>query len=141
MGERQMVLCRGLRGATTVEHNEPAEIVAGTVDLLRAMIDANGLRPADVASAIFTVTPDLNAAYPALAARELGWTQVALMCATEIAVPGSLPLCIRVLIHWNTDRPQGELRHVYLHGATVLRPDLVCDPMPSTTSDLTGDTQ
>jgi len=78
----------------------------------------------DVASAFFTVTPDLTTAFPARAARELGWQHVALLDAQEIPVPGSLPRCVRVLIHWNTDKPQAEIRHVYLRGAASLRPDL-----------------
>lgn len=118
------VCCRGVRGATTVEQNEPAAIIEATSELLLALIEANGLLAEDVASAFFTVTADLDAAYPARAARELGWTDVALMCAGEIPVPGSLPRCIRVLIHWNTESAQSEVRHIYLREATALRPDL-----------------
>jgi len=116
--------CRGLRGATTVEQNQAPAILAATRELLEALIHANGLRSEEVASAIFTVTADLDAAYPARAARELGWTDVALMCATEVPVPDSLPRCIRVLIHYNTTQTQSEMKHIYLRGATVLRPDL-----------------
>jgi len=118
------VYCRGLRGATTVEENDDRAILAATGELLRALIQANALLPEDVASAIFTVTTDLDAAYPARAARELGWTDAALMCATEVPVPDSLPRCIRVLIHCNTTKTQKEMQHIYLRGATVLRPDL-----------------
>jgi chorismate mutase len=116
--------CRGLRGATTVEENGSQAILDATIELLQALIHSNDLRPEDVASAIFTVTTDLDAAYPARAARELGWTDVALMCATEVPVPDSLPRCIRVLIHCNTTRAQNDMKHIYLRGATVLRPDL-----------------
>jgi chorismate mutase len=88
------------------------------------MIRRNGIRPEDVASAIFTTTTDLNAEFPALAARQLGWTNVALMCFHELDVPGSLRKCIRILIHWNTDKPAHEIQHVYIKGAANLRPDL-----------------
>lgn len=116
---------RGVRGAATVEADSPEEILEVSRELLQAILDANpGLRPEDLASAFFTVTDDLQAAYPAQAARQLGWDLVPLMCAREIPVPGSLPRCIRVLIHWNTDLPQKSIQHVYLGAATVLRPDL-----------------
>jgi len=115
---------RGIRGATTTDNTSEA-ILAATRELLEALIAANKLDPNDVASAIFTVTPDLTAAFPAQAARELGWSHVALFSAQEMTVPGSLPHCIRVLIHVNTHRRQDEMVHVYLRGATVLRPDLV----------------
>lgn len=118
------VYCRGVRGATTVDRNEAEAIVGATMELLTALTQANDLRPEDVASAIFTVTPDLDATYPAIAARKLGWTDVALLCATEIPVPNSLPHCIRVLIHWNTDKSQHDLRHIYLNEARSLRPDI-----------------
>jgi chorismate mutase len=88
------------------------------------MIQANGVAAQDVASAFFTVTPDLTAAFPARAAREIGWQHVALLDAQEIPVPGSLPRCVRVLVHWNTDRSQEQIQHVYLRGAAALRPDL-----------------
>jgi chorismate mutase len=118
---------RGVRGATIAERDDAEAILASTRDLLLAIMEANpGLEPADVGSAIFTVTEDLHAAYPARAARELGWVQVPMMCAREIPVPGSLERCIRVLLHWNTDRAQGEIHHVYLGEAGRLRPDL-CD--------------
>lgn len=115
--------CRGIRGATTVERNEREEILAATTELLELLIARNDLRAGDVASAIFTVTGDLDAEFPALAARMLGWSGVALMCMREIPVPGSLPLCIRVLLHVNTERSAGEINHAYLHGAVNLRPD------------------
>jgi chorismate mutase len=118
------ICCRGLRGATTAERDDADAILDATRGLLDALIRENDLRPEDVASAFFTVTPDLSAAYPARAARDLGWTHVALMCASEIPVPAGIPRCIRVLIHWNTDRSQAELHHIYLHEARTLRPDL-----------------
>jgi chorismate mutase len=120
-----MTVCRGLRGATTVRENDAAAILAATSELLQTLIAANGLLEQDVASVFFTATPDLDAVYPAVAARELGWTQTALICVQEMAVPGSLPRCIRVLIHWNTDRGPDQLHHVYLNEARALRPDRV----------------
>lgn len=118
---------RGVRGAAIAERDDAEAILASTRDLLQAILEANpGLEPAAVGSAIFTVTEDLQAAYPARAARELGWVQVPMMCAREIPVPGGLARCIRVLLHWNTDRAQGDIRHVYLGEAGRLRPDL-CD--------------
>ncbi len=114
--------CRGIRGATTVEHNDREEILATTAELLQLMISQNELLAEDVASAIFTVTADLDAEFPALAARRLGWTEVALMCAQEIPVPGSLGMCIRILLHVNTTRSAAEIQHVYIRGAVNLRP-------------------
>ena len=115
--------CRGIRGATTVEENTAEAILAATRELLVCIVEANGLEVEDVASAIFTATPDLTAAFPAQAAREMGWHNVALLDAQEIPVPGSLERCIRVLIHWNTEKSAAEIRHVYLRGARTLRPD------------------
>lgn len=103
--------------------NDPAEILAATDELLRALIDANGLQPDDIVSGLFTVTNDLDAAFPARAAEEFGWNIVALLHATEIPVPGSLPKCIRLLVHAYTARSRGEIKHCYLRGATALRPD------------------
>ena len=116
--------CRGVRGATTVETNSAVAILAATRELLTRIINANGVAVDDIASTFFTVTPDLTAAFPAQAARELGWQHAALLDAREIPVPGSLPRCVRVLIHWNTPKSQAEICHVYLRGATSLRPDL-----------------
>ncbi len=118
-----MILCRGVRGATTVERNTREAILRGTRELLTQMIEANGIHPDDVASAIFTTTPDLKAEYPALAARQLGWHDVALLCTHEMAVPHGLKHCIRVLLHWNTDKLASEIQHVYIKGAVKLRPD------------------
>lgn len=114
---------RGVRGATVAAANTPDAILSATRELLQALRDANELDPADIASILFTTTADLTAEYPAAAARRLGWTDTALMCAHELAVPGGLPLCVRVLIHWNTDRRPDQVRHIYLHAAAQLRPD------------------
>jgi chorismate mutase len=116
--------CRGVRGATTVERNDREEILTATRQLLALMIRRNNIDKLDVASAIFTTTPDLDAEFPALAARQLGWLEVPLLCGHELSVPGSLTLCIRVLVHWNTDRAQNEIEHIYIRDAVRLRPDL-----------------
>jgi chorismate mutase len=113
----------GIRGATTVERNDAAEILAATDEMLRAIIDANDLQPDDIVSAFFTVTPDLDAAFPARACEDFGWNIVALLHSSEIPVPGSLPKCIRILVHAYTTRSRTEIKHCYLRGATVLRPD------------------
>ena len=117
---------RGIRGATTASGDDEASILSATEALLRAILEANPtLRSEEIASAWFTLSDDLSAAYPARAARTLGWTAVPLMCAREIPVPGGLPHCIRVLIHWNTSLPQSEIHPVYLGEARSLRPDLI----------------
>jgi chorismate mutase len=117
---------RGIRGATTISEDTPESILLATRELLLAILEANhSLRSQEIASVLFTVTDDLRAAYPALAAREIGWEEVPLMCAQEIPVRGGLEKCIRVLIFWNTNIPQSEVRHVYLKEAARLRPDLV----------------
>ena len=115
--------CRGIRGATTAEDNTREAILEATHDLLIRMIEANDLCVEDIASAIFSATPDLNAEFPAVAARELGWLDTALICTHEMAVPGSLERWIRVLIHWNTTRRADEIVHVYIRGARNLRPE------------------
>lgn len=116
---------RGIRGATTVDRNDPSEIREATKELLQAILQENALNTEDIVSAIFTVTPDLNADFPASSARAIGWTLVPLLCATEIPVPGSLPHCIRVLLHVNTTRGQREIRHIFLRNAAMLRKDLI----------------
>lgn len=118
---------RGIRGATTVECNEREAILAATRELLQAIAQQNELQVDDIASAFFTVTDDLDATFPAQAARQLGWTGVALMCMREIPVPGSLGKCIRVLLHVNTTRSLAEMRHVYLRDAVVLRPSFALE--------------
>ena len=115
-------VCRGIRGATTVTANTAEDIHEATTELLSVVIRLNDLHPDDVASAVFTTTTDLTATFPALAARELGWTEVPLLCAHEMAVPGALALVVRVLLHVNTTRAASDIRHVYLKGARVLRP-------------------
>ena len=116
---------RALRGATTVEANEPNAIVAGTAELLREILNRNEVQPDDVVSVLFTATDDLSAEFPAVAARSVGLAEVPLMCAREMPVPGSVRRCIRVMMHLYTKRTVQELEHVYLHGASRLRSDLV----------------
>jgi chorismate mutase len=118
------MLCRGVRGATTADANSREEILTATRQLLALMIRINGIEPEDVGSAIFSLTRDLDAEFPALAARQLGWLDVPLLCTYEVDVPGSLRRCVRVLVHWNTSKPQDEIRHVYIKEAVKLRPDL-----------------
>ncbi len=116
---------RGVRGAIDVSDDRPEEILFATRELLSGMLEANpDLRSEDIASVIFTTTDDLKTAYPARAAREMGWDAVPMICSWEIPVPGGLPRCIRVLLHWNTDLAQQAVRHVYLGSAAGLRPDL-----------------
>jgi chorismate mutase len=119
-----MTVCRGVRGATTVLADDRDQILTATRQLLALMIRRNGIDASDVASAIFTVTEDVSAEFPAFAARQLGWLEVPLLCGCELMVPDSLPRCIRVLLHWNTNKSQSEIHHVYLHEAERLRPDL-----------------
>ena len=114
-GEGQGTVCRGVRGATTVEANTREAILKATRQLLALIIRRNGIDPKDIGSAIFTVTRDLNAEFPALAARQMGWLDVPLLCGYEVEVPGSLMACVRILIHWNTDRSQTDIHHVYIH--------------------------
>ncbi|MFN8471670.1 MAG: chorismate mutase [Anaerolineae bacterium] len=116
-------MCRGVRGATVAEENTREAILDATRELLFRLTLANDLRPDDIASVIFSVTPDLTAEFPAVAARQLGWTDVALLDTVELDVPGALPRCIRILIHWNTTRTPQEIVHVYLREAERLRPD------------------
>jgi chorismate mutase len=118
-------ILRGLRGATTATANTSEAILEATEELLRDLQAGNGFAPADVESAIFTSSPDLTADYPARAARRLGWTDVPLLGAAEVAVPppNGLPRCIRVLLHFYTAKAPGELKHTYLREAARLRPD------------------
>jgi len=118
------IACRGVRGAISCASNTREAIIEATNTLLLAVIDANGVTIADVASIWFTTTTDLYAEFPAVAARKIGFTDTALMNAHEMTVPGALPLCIRLIMHWNTHKAQSEITHVYLGGAAVLRPDL-----------------
>lgn len=116
---------RGIRGAITASDNHPEAILSATQTLLKEILEANPALETDaIASVLFAVTPDLNAVYPAQAARELGWHHIPLLCFQDIPVPGGLPRCIRILIHWNTPLPAEQIRHVYLGAAAILRPDL-----------------
>ncbi len=116
---------RGIRGAISVEENTPDAIFAATRELMDEVVARNQLNVDDVASVLLTMTPDLNAAFPAKAVRSVpGWEWVPLMCSSELNIEGSLPQCVRVLLHVNTDLGQDALNHVYLKAATVLRPDL-----------------
>ncbi|OGO61139.1 MAG: chorismate mutase [Chloroflexi bacterium RBG_19FT_COMBO_48_23] len=113
--------CRGIRGAITVSENTEEAIIATTKELLQRMIKVNEVKISDIACILFTTTSDLNAAFPAAAARRLGWTQVPLLCGHEMNVPGSLARCLRVLVLFNTDKRNEEIVHVYLGGAETLR--------------------
>jgi len=120
-----MTFVRGFRGAITVDENTEQAILSATETLFRAIIRENGLAPEDVSAVWLTTTADLNAAFPAKAVRQIpGWQWVPLMCAQEIAVPNSLPRCIRVMLLAHTQKTQKEVRHVFLNDAVSLRPDL-----------------
>jgi chorismate mutase len=116
------MVCRGIRGATTLEANTREEVLAATRELLEQMIAANGVREEDVACILFTTTPDIDAEFPAVAAREMGFSQAALMCGHEMNVPGGLPMCLRILILFNTEIRAEEIIHIYIKGAKGLRP-------------------
>lgn len=119
-------MIRGVRGAITIESNTPELIYSETEKLVKAMVKANNIEPEDIASVIVTTTPDINTAFPAKAVRSIeGWKYVPTMCTHEMDVPGALPLCIRVLMHVNTNIPQKDIHHIYLNDAVKLRPDLV----------------
>jgi chorismate mutase len=120
----EAIRLRGIRGATTVDANTKEDILQATNELLSALIQANNIRRDDVASVFFSTTSDLNAEFPAVAARQMGWSHVALMCGHEMNVPGSLPMCLRITMHVNTAKPQDQVQFVYLRGARALRPDL-----------------
>jgi chorismate mutase len=123
--EENSMSIRGIRGATTVSQDTSEVILDGTRELLKEiLLDNPSLKKEDLASAFFTVTDDLCAVYPAKAARQMGWELVPLMCAREISVPDGIQHCIRVLLHWNTSLSQREVKHIYLHAAARLRPDL-----------------
>jgi chorismate mutase len=115
---------RAVRGAIQVDGNERDEILAGTSELVTAVLQRNDIDPDDLISIVFTATPDLTAEFPAYAARQMGLTDVPLLCTTEIAVPGSMPRVLRLLAHVETTRSRPEIRHVYLRGAAALRTDL-----------------
>ena len=115
---------RAIRGATTVERDDPQSIAEATAELVRELASRNGLETDDVVSAFFTVTPDLASGFPATAAREALWGDVPMLCTVEIPVPGALPRCVRLLVHVESALGRGEIRHVYLRGARALRPDI-----------------
>jgi chorismate mutase len=121
---------RGIRGAITAEANAVEAMLEATRELLAEMVRANEVEPDEIAAVFFAVTPDLNAAYPAEAARQMGWHAVPLLSFADIGVSGALPRCIRILMLWNTPRTQEEVVHVYLRNAEALRPDLKVAPRP-----------
>jgi chorismate mutase len=123
-GRNGSMAVRGIRGAITVEHNTSEEILQATKELLIEIVNKNDLKIEDICSVFLTLTDDLNAEFPALAARQLGWEHVPLLCAKELSVSHGLPKCIRVMLHVNTDLTQKEIKHVYLRKAASLRPDL-----------------
>ena len=118
------LMVRGLRGATTVDADTAAQVTERSQELMRELMERNGLVEDDIVSILFTATGDVHSIFPATAIREIGFGAVPLLCAAEIAVPGSMPKCIRVLLHVNTTRSRAEMHHVYLHGAQGLRDDL-----------------
>ncbi|RSN48355.1 MULTISPECIES: chorismate mutase [Actinomadura] len=115
---------RAVRGATQIDADDRDQILEATAELVAEVMSRNALSTDDVISVIFTVTPDITAEFPALAARKLGFHEVPLLCATEIGVPHALPLVIRLMAHIETDRPRSDVQHVYLRGATALRLDI-----------------
>jgi chorismate mutase len=119
---------RGIRGATTVPRNESGAIVEATAELLERLVDLNQIDPEEVAFAYFTTTPDLDAEFPALAARQMGWVDVPLLCGHDMNVPlpnpRAVPRCIRILLLYNTPKRQAEMRHAYLRGAAAIKADL-----------------
>lgn len=117
-------MTRGVRGATTVTSDDKKQILEATKELLTDMISQNSINTEDLASAFFSMSPDLHSEFPAVAAREIGWVDVPLFCMQELEINGSLKNCIRVLLHWNTDKKNSEIKHSYLREATKLRPDI-----------------
>ncbi|MBI4219270.1 MAG: chorismate mutase [Chloroflexi bacterium] len=123
---------RGVRGATTANDLSRGAVLDATTELLKRMVDANAIQADDVAAALFSTSPDLTSEFPALAAREgLGWNHVPLMCTHEMSVPHGQQRCIRILLFWNTDRPQSEIKHIYLREAANLRQRSNSPPAPS----------
>ena len=119
-----MLSCRGIRGAITVEDNDREEMLSATTELLQKLVEANQIKAEDIAYIYFTTTPDLNAEFPAVAARRMGMDHVPLLCGHEMAVPHGLPRCLRILMLVNTERKASEIVHVYLREATSLRADI-----------------
>lgn len=126
-----MMVCRAIRGATTVASNTAEDILEATDELLRTIVSLNELTPDDLVSLIFTTTTDLNATFPAVAARGMGLDQIPLMCAHEMNVPGALDMVVRVMIHVNTTMPAADIKHVYLRRARELRPEWGREPAGS----------
>jgi len=116
--------CRGIRGAITVEHNDGQEILSATKELLLRIVEENHVPVEEIVSIYFSTTDDLDQVFPALAARQLGWCYVPMLCSNEIATPTGLKKCIRILMHVNTTKSQKEIKHIYLREAKTLRPDL-----------------
>ena len=123
MSGSRPLMCRGVRGAISVTENTSEAIVAATKELMVTLAAANNIQPDDIASIFFTTTSDLTAIYPALAVRQLGWYDVAMLCGHEMDVPDGMSRIIRVLLHWNTPKTAQEIRHCYLREAVALRPD------------------
>ncbi len=121
MEQDRPILCRGVRGATVAHEDSREEIHAAIRELIAAMTEANGIDPDDLASAFFTASPDLHAAFPAEAARRMGWQYVPMLGGVEMAKPGAPERCIRVLLHWNTPKGPREIKHIYLRGTESLR--------------------
>lgn len=119
---------RAIRGAVTAARDDPAAIYDATEELLSAIVERNEIAIDEIISVIFTVTPDLTSAFPALAARQMGWMEVPLLCTMEIPVPGALPRCIRVLLYVESTQSRASMQHVYLGAAEILRPDLSLAP-------------
>ena len=115
---------RAVRGATQIEQDDRQEVLDATTELLTAVLERNELEPEDLISVVFTATPDVRSEFPAYAARQMGITDVPLLCASEIDVPGAMPRVLRLLAHVDTDLPRSAVRHVYLRGAAALRTDL-----------------
>ncbi|TNF68049.1 MAG: chorismate mutase [Gammaproteobacteria bacterium] len=118
-------MCRGVRGAITIEENTKEAIELATIELLEEMVKRNQIDIDMLASAFFAVTHDITAAFPPTTARKIGWHNVPLLNCMEMSAEDGLPLCIRVLLHWNTDKTNTEIKHVYLREAAKLRPDIV----------------
>lgn len=118
-----MSVCRGVRGATTVDSTDRESVLRATRELIALIVRVNGIESEDIASVWFTTTTDITSVFPAMAARQLGWLDVPLMCGHEMTVDGALAKCVRILLHWNTETPQKEIQHVYLRDARALRPD------------------
>jgi chorismate mutase len=124
-----MTVCRAIRGATTAASNTAEDILEATDELLRTVLALNEITPEDCVSLLFTTTHDLNATFPAVAARAIGLDQVPLMCSHEMNVPGALDMVVRVMVHINTEKPASAIRHVYLRRARELRPEWAREPV------------